>query len=151
MWNLQCCAMNQITDYEQGTHLISGMARCMADSITSDDVSGQGFTELKQMQPVLIGIHGFHHLSLLVVRHLHPAIIFFLRSVNLRVGENDTVSLHHAPDMVAMEMGKVEIVDILRSNAQTFQAFLQLPGRRSQSGIEKNLEAVGLYQEDTDR
>ena len=48
MWNLQCRAMNQITDYEQGTHLISGMARCMADSITSDDVSGQGFTELMQ-------------------------------------------------------------------------------------------------------
>ena len=106
---LQGCAMNDVSDNEQVTDAINGMSRCVANGGESDDLSGQCIAKCKQMQAVVVGIHGLCGRA--VARfHIEPCFILDFRGIQLGVGENNRVAAHQSTDVVSVEMGQIDVL-----------------------------------------
>ena len=87
-----------------------------------------------------------HHLFFLVGGHLHPSVIFSFGCIYFGIREHYAVSLHHTTDMVSMEMGQIDILDIGRRYTQGFQSSQQTAVPGSHSRIEQNPDTSGLHQ-----
>ena len=122
MLQLKGSSMDKIGNHQQFVRLEHGMPGSMSLSIHRNDIARQYFSELKQMQTVFISIHRFHNLGIPVGRHLEPGIIFHFRCIHFSIRKHNTIPFHHSTDVIAMEMGKIQIFNIGRGNSQRSQA-----------------------------
>ncbi|CDD49923.1 unknown [Bacteroides sp. CAG:875] len=151
MCQLQGCSMEQISYYQQFSHLEHRVSGRMSHRIHGHYIFRERIPENKEMQTVLVSLHGFLYLCFLVGRHLHPRIVFQLGSIHFRTRKNHTVVFHHATDVISMKMGYEQVVDIFRMDVQSFQTLEQPAIGRPHSGIKKHAHAILFNQEGADR
>ena len=75
---LQGGAVHQVAYDEQTSDLEGGVARSVTDGIQGSYIARQHITEAEQVKPSLVCLHCLDDLSLSLLRHVHPAIIFHL-------------------------------------------------------------------------
>lgn len=97
------------------------MSGCMPVSILGNDSFRQCVSFTEFMQFLFIRLHGLYHLSVFICRHLCPGIIFLLWYVNFCLTEYNLISRQHTSDMIAVEMGYEQVMNIFRLNLQGSQ------------------------------
>ena len=147
---LQGGAVDQVADDEQPADAIGSVAGRVTDGIDGEDAAGQRVAEGKEMQAVAVGVHGLHLLCVPVGRHGHPGVILRARGVDLGVGEGCRVAVHQSADVVAVEVGEVDEVNLGRVVPEATQRVGQSAVGEAVAGVEEDDPAAGLDEEGAD-
>ena len=151
MLQLDCRPVDKVADNQELSCLEDRMPRRMSHGLHRHDAARQLVAEVELVKPRTVRFHRANDLPLALGGHRHPSVVFRLRDIDFRPREDRFPVAHHAPDMVAVEMRDVDIVNVFRFDAYRRQSGQQetigAPVRR----VEKHPLPAGFEEETADR
>ena len=150
-FQLESHAVHDVPRDEEFPDLENGMPGCMPAGIEGLYLARQFVAELEKVQSFFVCFHCFSDLRVAFGRHLHPSVVFGAGGIDRSIGEYWLITFHHAADVVAVEMGKIDVLNIGGFDSHACQSWQEFAVAASHSGIEKYFYTVGFHKESAHR